>query len=81
MVFNGDILTSLDLTGMKKFHKDKGADITISLTPVKDPSAYGLVPIDDVGRVRQFLEKPGTDQIVTNFIAFFEGFGEKTPLE
>jgi len=68
MVFNGDILTSLDLTGMKRFHIQKGADITISLTPVEDPSAYGLVPIDDDGRVKEFLEKPGTDQIVTNLI-------------
>jgi len=68
MVFNGDILTSLDLTGMQKFHREKKADITISLTPVEDPSAYGLVPIDDEGRVKEFLEKPGTDQIVTNLI-------------
>ena len=68
MVFNGDILTSLDLTGMRKFHREKEADITISLTPVEDPSSYGLVPIDDNGRVIEFLEKPGTDQIVTNLI-------------
>ncbi|MFC2144846.1 sugar phosphate nucleotidyltransferase [Actinomycetota bacterium] len=68
MVFNGDILTSLDLTDMKKFHKEKGADITISLTPVEDPTAYGLVPIDDDGRVKEFLEKPSGEQIVTNLI-------------
>lgn len=68
MVFNGDILTSLDLTEMKKFHREKGADITISLTPVEDPTAYGLVPIDDNSRVKEFLEKPGMDQVVTNLI-------------
>lgn len=68
MVFNGDVLTSLDLTEMKKFHSDRGADITIALTPVEDPTAYGLVPIDGEGRVKEFLEKPGMDQIVTNLI-------------
>ncbi|MCD4670815.1 MAG: NDP-sugar synthase [Actinomycetia bacterium] len=68
MVFNGDILTSLDLAEMKKFHREKGADITISLTPVDDPTAYGLVPIDNEDRVKEFLEKPGTDQVVTNLI-------------
>ena len=68
MVFNGDILTSLDLTDMKRFHKEKGADITIALTPVEDPTAYGLVPTDDDGRVKEFLEKPSSDQIVTNLI-------------
>lgn len=67
-VFNGDILTSLDLTDMKRFHKEKGADITISLTPVEDPTAYGLVPIDEDGRVKEFLEKPSSDQIITNLI-------------
>ncbi|MBN2072811.1 MAG: NDP-sugar synthase [Actinobacteria bacterium] len=68
MVFNGDILSSLDLTDMINFHKSKRADITISLTSVEDPTAYGLVPIDSEGRVREFLEKPGRDQIVTNLI-------------
>jgi mannose-1-phosphate guanylyltransferase len=68
MVFNGDILTSLDLTEMKAFHREKNADITIALTPVDDPTAYGLVPIDSDGRVCEFLEKPGTDQLVTNLI-------------
>ncbi|MCJ7665867.1 MAG: NDP-sugar synthase, partial [Actinobacteria bacterium] len=68
MVFNGDIFTSLDLTEMKKFHKQKGADITIALTPVEDPTSYGLVPIDDEGRVKEFLEKPNPDQIVTDLI-------------
>lgn len=68
MVFNGDVLTSLNLGEMKKFHRERGADITIALTPVEDPTAYGLVPIDADGRVKEFLEKPGMDQIVTNLI-------------
>ncbi len=68
MVFNGDILTSMDLTKMQKFHEEKDADITISLTPVEDPTSYGLVPIDDNGKVREFLEKPEIDQIATNLV-------------
>ncbi len=68
MVFNGDILTSLDLSGMAAFHKKKKADITISLTQVEDPTAYGLVPVDDGFRVKEFLEKPGPREIVTNLI-------------
>ena len=68
MVFNGDILTSLNLTDMVAFHKKRKADITISLTPVEDPTAYGLVPIDDEGRVKQFLEKPSPEEITTNLI-------------
>jgi mannose-1-phosphate guanylyltransferase len=69
MVFNGDVLTDLDLTRMIGHHRDKGSVTTISLTPVEDPSAYGLVPLDGEGRVLEFLEKPGPeDEIVTNLI-------------
>jgi mannose-1-phosphate guanylyltransferase/phosphomannomutase len=68
IVFNGDILTSLDLTKMAAFHKSKEADITIALIAVEDPTCYGLVPVDGEGRVKQFLEKPSQDEITTNLI-------------
>lgn len=68
MVFNGDILSSLDLTDMMAFHREKKADITISLTSVEDPTSYGLVPVDDEGRVIEFLEKPKKDEIVTKLV-------------
>ncbi len=68
MVFNGDILTSLDLTAMAAYHKQKQSDITIALTPVEDPTAYGLVPTDAQGRVTEFLEKPSEEEITTNLI-------------
>jgi len=68
MVFNGDILTSLDLTRMGDYHKQKKSDITISLTPVDDPTAYGLVPTDMEGRVTEFLEKPSEEEISTDLI-------------
>src|SRR5688572_11141115 len=47
LVFNGDILTDLDLSDMLRFHKESGSVCTISLTPVEDPSAYGVVDMDD----------------------------------
>jgi len=68
MVFNGDILSSLNLTDMIAFHKKKKADITIALTPVEDPSYYGLVPVNCEGKVKQFLEKPNQEEITTNLI-------------
>lgn len=68
MVFNGDILTSLNLRDLIDYHKQKGADITIALTPVEDPTSYGLVPIDEEGRVVEFLEKPSPEEITTNLI-------------
>ncbi len=68
IVCNGDILTDLDIGALVQYHKDKGAVVTITLTPVEDPTAYGLVPLDDDGRIKEFVEKPSWDQVVTNLI-------------
>ncbi|MFH1584119.1 MAG: NDP-sugar synthase [Actinomycetota bacterium] len=68
LVFNGDIITSLDFRELIKYHKQKEATVTITLTPVDDPTMYGLVPIDSNGRVLKFLEKPRWDEITTNLI-------------
>ncbi len=68
VVFNGDVLTSLDLPAVIAAHQHTGAVATIVLTPVDDPSAYGLVEFDDAGRVTRFLEKPDMDTVTTNNI-------------
>lgn len=62
IVFNGDILTDIDLAGILDFHKSTKADATIVLTPVDNPSAYGLVETGTDGAVHRFLEKPKADQ-------------------
>src|SRR5260370_14486962 len=58
VVFNGDILTDLDLKTVIRQHKDRRAVATIVLTPVADASMYGVVETEADGRVRRFLEKP-----------------------
>jgi NDP-sugar pyrophosphorylase family protein len=68
VVFNGDILTDIDLTEVLSVHKERGAAVTIVLTPVENPRAYGLVETEADGRVRRFLEKPKGDEITTNTI-------------
>ena len=68
VVFNGDILTDLDLKTVIRQHKDRGALATIVLAPVENPSAYGLVETERDGRVRRFLEKPKSDEITVNTI-------------
>ncbi|MBI4469752.1 MAG: NDP-sugar synthase [Acidobacteria bacterium] len=68
VVFNGDILTDVDLAEAMEFHTRAKAMATIILTPVEDPTTYGLVEVDPSGRVNRFLEKPGKDQISCNTI-------------
>ncbi len=68
VVFNGDILTDLDLKTIIRQHQERAATATIVLTPVKNPTAYGLVETEPDGRVRRFLEKPKADEITVNTI-------------
>jgi len=68
LVLNGDVYTDLDITSMVALHKDKGAKATIALTPVEDPSAYGVVDTDADGRVKHFIEKPKREEAPSNMI-------------
>ena len=68
VVFNGDILTGVDLAAVVRKHKEFGAVATLVLTPVENPSAYGLVETAPDGTVRRFIEKPGPDEITCNTI-------------
>jgi mannose-1-phosphate guanylyltransferase len=69
LVCNGDILTSLDITALVAYHRERETLGTLALKSVDDPSAYGLVPIDDDGRIERFVEKPKSSaDIVTNLI-------------
>lgn len=63
LVLNGDILTDLDLTEMVRRHREAGAEGTIALTPVDDPSAFGLVRLHDDLSVEEFVEKPSPDEL------------------
>ncbi|MCX3063922.1 mannose-1-phosphate guanylyltransferase [Streptomyces beihaiensis] len=69
LIFNGDILTGLDIRALVREHETTGADVSLHLSRVEDPRAYGLVPTDPTGRVQAFLEKPQTpEEIVTDQI-------------
>jgi mannose-1-phosphate guanylyltransferase len=68
LVVNGDVLTDLDVSALVDFHRARDAQATISLTPVDDPSAYGVVPTEDDGKVIAFIEKPPRDEAPTNLI-------------
>ncbi len=65
---NGDILTDLDVGRLVAFHRAHGAEATLHLTPVKDPSAFGVVDLDDDDRVRSFVEKPAPGTAPTNLV-------------
>ena len=68
VVFNGDVMTSVDVKAVVTMHRERRAKATIVLTPVDNPSAYGLVETESDGRVRRFLEKPNPDEITCDTI-------------
>ena len=68
VVFNGDVMTSVDVNAVVQMHRQRGAKATIVLTPVDNPSAYGLVETHADGAVKRFLEKPNPDEITCDTI-------------
>ena len=69
VMLNGDVLTDLDLGAQIEQHEQTGARATLALVPVADPSAYGLVHLNEDRSVRDFVEKPSSDAIDTNLIS------------
>lgn len=57
IVFNGDVLTDLNLTSFAEFHRENDSTCSIALHEVDDASAYGLVEHDEAGKISAFLEK------------------------
>jgi mannose-1-phosphate guanylyltransferase len=66
-VCNGDIITDLDLTSMLSCHRDRGATLSIALSSVEDPSAFGIVELSGQDRITRFVEKPARDEAPSNW--------------
>ncbi len=66
LVIGGDDLTDMDLSRLLKTHREKKALATIALSIVDDPSEYGIVLMNEEGRITRFLEKPKGEVIFSN---------------
>jgi mannose-1-phosphate guanylyltransferase len=68
LVFNGDVLTGIDLTKMMSQHRKVKPKASLALTPVDNPTIYGVVETDDGGMIKRFVEKPSWEEVTTNMI-------------
>ena len=68
IVLNGDIFTDIDLSAMVRLHRRNKAVASLALTPVENPTIYGVVETDSEGRVKRFIEKPSRDKVTSNMI-------------
>ncbi|MFH0947868.1 MAG: NDP-sugar synthase [Elusimicrobiota bacterium] len=68
IIFNGDVLTEINLAKLVQFHKKKKSKVTVSLIRVPDPTSFGLVETAKDGKILQFLEKPSISQITVDTV-------------
>ncbi|HEV2450608.1 MAG TPA: mannose-1-phosphate guanyltransferase [Streptosporangiaceae bacterium] len=68
LVISGDALTDLDLSELVKFHQRKGAMVTVALSRKPNPLEFGIVIVDEEGRVQRFLEKPTWGQVFSDTV-------------
>src|ERR1044072_8953041 len=68
VIFHGDVLTDIDMNEVIRLHRQRDAAATIVLTPVANPTAYGLVETDSEDHVRRFLEKPKPEEVTCDTI-------------
>ena len=68
IALNGDVLSSIDMESMVRFHRSSEGMGTISLWEVPDPSAFGVVALESDNRIRSFQEKPAKGDELSNLI-------------
>ena len=68
LVISGDALTDIDLTDLIRFHREKGALVTVALKSVPDPLEFGIVITKEDGRIERFLEKPTWGQVFSDTV-------------
>ena len=68
LVISGDALCDFDLTKLVEFHRERKAAVTIGLKSVDNPLEFGIVVVDEDGRVERFLEKPSWGQVFSDTI-------------
>lgn len=68
LVISGDAVTDIDLGAVINYHKMKQSIATITLYRVPNPLEYGVIIVNDEGRVQQFLEKPSWGEVISDTV-------------
>ena len=68
VVVNGDVITDLDVSHLLAEHRRFGAEATLHLIGVEDPSGFGVVDLATDGRINAFVEKPAPGTEPSNLV-------------
>ena len=68
ILMNGDIMLGPDsFEGLMLYHQRGGFDLTLSVKSIEDPSAYGVVAVEN-GKAVRLIEKPTKDEMVSDLV-------------
>ena len=62
VVLSGDVIADVDVRALVEAHKKSGAVATMALTEVENVTEFGIVGLDETGRIVRFKEKPKTKE-------------------
>jgi len=68
ITMSGDTVLDVDLKSIYRAHTESGADVTMAVTEVEDPTEYGVVQTDSDGFVMRFQEKPRKEEAFSRLI-------------
>jgi mannose-1-phosphate guanylyltransferase / phosphomannomutase len=68
LIVSGDALTDISLTPIVEFHRRVGAAFTLALYRVPNPPEYGVITVNEAGRIERFLEKPSWGQVISDTV-------------
>lgn len=68
LLMNGDIMLGPDsFEGLVSYHEAADYELTVSVRPVEDPTAYGIVEVQN-GKAVKMIEKPKREELVSNLV-------------
>lgn len=70
LVLSGDQLYRMDLRALVDWHRDNRADLTVAVSavPKSEASAFGVMKIDEHGRIIDFIEKPKDPEVLDDLV-------------
>ncbi len=68
MIVSGDLVTDFNFNKILDYHEKKNSKLTITLTSVENPLQFGVVIVNEEGKIEKFLEKPSWGEVFSDTI-------------
>ena len=68
IIVSGDLVTDFDFKKIIEYHEKRNSKLTITLTSVENPLQFGVVIVDEDGKIEKFLEKPSWGEVFSDTI-------------